>query len=212
MDTKEETEMRARGEALMAEASNVKKMLKQETAQLTCAPSAPQPDGDDDGDDPKDDDSKELPQVPEHPQGDEGRRSCFEGGRQGMQSIRCQFCDRTSTMFSVFIYVESERSEELASRGEYPYTWHPAKVQDPAFQAALNLQRGRQVEEDTRKKEGIVSKMKADGDARSVALMCFMCAEEWLRDYRIRAGGSRLRGPHVQVLHKTRMEEPGQAI
>eukprot|EP00971_Amphidinium_carterae_P275138 5459273-Amphidinium_carterae.1 len=107
-----------------------------------------------------------------------------------MQSIRCQFCDRTSTMFSVFIYVESKRSEELAQRGEYPYTWHPAKVQDPAFQAVLNLQRGRQVEEDTLKKEGIVSKMKADDDARSVALMCFICADEWLRDYRIRQGGS----------------------
>eukprot|EP00971_Amphidinium_carterae_P227897 4520561-Amphidinium_carterae.1 len=25
---------------------------------------------------------------------------------------------------------------------------------------------------------------------RSVALMCFLCAEDWLRDYRIRAGGS----------------------
>eukprot|EP00971_Amphidinium_carterae_P007023 139036-Amphidinium_carterae.1 len=31
VDTKEETEMRARGEALMAEASNLRKMLKQET-------------------------------------------------------------------------------------------------------------------------------------------------------------------------------------
>eukprot|EP00971_Amphidinium_carterae_P168152 3331899-Amphidinium_carterae.1 len=75
VDTKEETEMRARGEALMAEASNVKKMLKQEAAQLmTCAPSAPQPDGDDD-DDQDDQEKGELPQVPEHPQGDEGRRS-----------------------------------------------------------------------------------------------------------------------------------------
>eukprot|EP00971_Amphidinium_carterae_P116693 2311418-Amphidinium_carterae.1 len=62
VDTKEEAEMRARGEALMSEASSVKRMLKQETAQLTCAPSAPQPDGDDDGDDPKDEDDKELPQ------------------------------------------------------------------------------------------------------------------------------------------------------
>eukprot|EP00971_Amphidinium_carterae_P227541 4513321-Amphidinium_carterae.1 len=62
-DTKEEAEMRARGEALMSEASNVKKMLKKETAQLTCAPAAPQPDGDDDGDDPPEDDDKELPQA-----------------------------------------------------------------------------------------------------------------------------------------------------
>eukprot|EP00971_Amphidinium_carterae_P212343 4214257-Amphidinium_carterae.1 len=114
----------------------------------------------------------------------------FEGGRAGMHSIRCQFCDRTSTMFSLFIYVESKRCEELAAKGEYPYTWHPAKIQDPEFQKALNIQRGRQLEEDTRKKEGIVRQMKADSDARSIALMCFLCAEDWLRDYRIRAGGS----------------------
>eukprot|EP00971_Amphidinium_carterae_P092424 1829828-Amphidinium_carterae.1 len=90
----------------------------------------------------------------------------FEGGRAGMHSIRCQFCDRTSTMFSVFIYVESKICEELVAKGEYPYTWHPAKIQDPEFQKALNIQRGRQIEEDTRKKEGIVRQMKADSDAR----------------------------------------------
>eukprot|EP00971_Amphidinium_carterae_P017121 338008-Amphidinium_carterae.1 len=79
VDTKEEAAERARAEELMSEASNVKNMLKQETAQLmTCAPSAPQPDGDDD-DDPEDQEKGELPQVPEHPQGDEGRRSCFGG-------------------------------------------------------------------------------------------------------------------------------------
>eukprot|EP00971_Amphidinium_carterae_P088241 1745401-Amphidinium_carterae.1 len=104
----------------------------------------------------------------------------FEGGRQGMQSIRCQFCDRTSTMFSAFIYVESKLSEDLVARGEYPFTWHPAKVQDPEFQKALNIQRGRDLEEDTRKIQGNVSKMKADKDARSVAMMCFLCAEDWL--------------------------------
>eukprot|EP00971_Amphidinium_carterae_P137062 2716099-Amphidinium_carterae.1 len=180
VDTKEEAAHRERAAELMSEASNVEKILKQEAAQLmTCAPSAPQPDGDDDDDDPKDEESRELPQVPEHPQVAAGRRQCFEGGRAGMQSIRCQFCNNTSTMFSCFIYVDSRRDEEAAARGEHPFTWHPAKVQDPAFQAALNLQRGRQVEEDTRKKEGIVSKLKADDDARSIALMCIMCAEDW---------------------------------
>eukprot|EP00971_Amphidinium_carterae_P240272 4770212-Amphidinium_carterae.1 len=61
MDTKEEAELRARGQALMGNA-NMKEMLKTEAVQLTCAPAAPQPDGDDDGDDSQGDDDKELPQ------------------------------------------------------------------------------------------------------------------------------------------------------
>eukprot|EP00971_Amphidinium_carterae_P258219 5125608-Amphidinium_carterae.1 len=35
--------------------------------------------------------------------------------------------------------------------------------------------------------EGNMSKMEDGEDARSIALMCFLCAENWLRDYRIRA-------------------------
>eukprot|EP00971_Amphidinium_carterae_P014203 280227-Amphidinium_carterae.1 len=69
--------------------------------------------------------------------------------------------------------------EALAAKGDYPFTWHPAKIHDEAFQAALNLQRGREMEESTRLAE-----------ARSIEVMCFMCAEDWLRDYRIRGGGS----------------------
>eukprot|EP00971_Amphidinium_carterae_P269346 5343334-Amphidinium_carterae.1 len=95
LDTKEEAALRARGQALMKNA-NVKEMLKTEAAQMTCAPSAPQPD-DDDGEGSEDDEDKELPQVPEHPDGHAGRRSCFDGGRQGNLSMLCEFCQRSST-------------------------------------------------------------------------------------------------------------------
>eukprot|EP00971_Amphidinium_carterae_P237728 4719411-Amphidinium_carterae.1 len=113
-----------------------------------------------------------------------------EGGRASSRSITCQFCQKRSTMFSCFIYVDSRRDEALAAKGEYPFTWHPAKIHDEAFQAALNLQRGREMEESTRRVEGVVNALQGTPEARSVALMCFMCAEDWLRDYRIRGGGS----------------------
>eukprot|EP00971_Amphidinium_carterae_P151541 3004282-Amphidinium_carterae.1 len=116
------------------ENANVKEMLKTEAAQMTCAPAAPQPDGDDDGENSQEDEEKELPQVPEHPDGHAGRRSCFDGGRQGNLSMLCEFCQRSSTMFSIFIYVKRKEDVELRQKGEYYWTWHPAKVHDPDFQ------------------------------------------------------------------------------
>eukprot|EP00971_Amphidinium_carterae_P304202 6045291-Amphidinium_carterae.1 len=62
-------------------------------------------------------------------------------------------------MFSAFIYVENKVNEELRSRGEYPCTWHPAKVQDPKFQEVLNKQRQRDLQDPTRDREGNMSKM-----------------------------------------------------
>eukprot|EP00971_Amphidinium_carterae_P320375 6368240-Amphidinium_carterae.1 len=66
------------------ENADMKKMLKTEAMTQACAAAAPHPDDDGDGDDDEDDDEdKELPQVPEHPDGHAGRRSAFEGGRDG---------------------------------------------------------------------------------------------------------------------------------
>eukprot|EP00971_Amphidinium_carterae_P320112 6363216-Amphidinium_carterae.1 len=173
LDTKEEAALRARGQALM-ENANVKTMLKTEAAQMTCAPSAPQPDDDDDGEGSEDDGDKELPQVSEHPDRHAGRRSCFDGGRQENLSMTCEFCQRSSTMFSIFIYVKRKEDVELRQKGEYYWTWHPAKVHDPDFQKVLNAQRQQELDEPTRK----------DG------MIAMLDSETWLADYKDASGGS----------------------
>eukprot|EP00971_Amphidinium_carterae_P243809 4842123-Amphidinium_carterae.1 len=71
--------------------------------------------------------------------------------------MKCQFCSRASTMFSAFIHVESKEDATLKAKEEYYWTWHPARVHDPDFQKALNLQRQRDIDDPTRDREGNMS-------------------------------------------------------
>eukprot|EP00971_Amphidinium_carterae_P282680 5612066-Amphidinium_carterae.1 len=99
--------------------------------------------------------------------------------------MKCQFCGRSSTMFSIFIYVERKEDMNLKQKGEYYWTWHPANVHDPGFQKVLNTQRQRDLDDPSRDPESIMDRLGTGAEARDVAMMCFLCADTRLADYKL---------------------------